>query len=137
MLANSADKKIINFAVSKEPLFQLLYLLVFSNLLIINAFSENILIKKFNFSGLERIESETVIAYSGLKLGDNYSNEIGNNVLKKLFKTDLFSDVKIEFNNGTLNISVKENPTINLIKLEGNKKKNDEDLDYEKWNPVD
>ncbi len=91
-------------------------------------FANNFLIDKIEINGLERIDRETVISYSKLNINDSYSNEIGNNALKELYKTDLFSDVKIEYNEGQLNISVKENPTINLIKFIGNNKKNDEDL---------
>ena len=102
----------------------LLSIILISNSTFANEFSIN----KIEINGLERIERETVILYSELVVGDTYSNDIGNNTLKELYKTDLFSDVKIEYLNGLLTITVKENPTINLIKFSGNVKKNDEDL---------
>ncbi len=92
------------------------------------AIADNFFINEIEINGLERIDKETVISYSKLSVNDPYSNDIGNNALKELYKTNLFSDVKIEYKNGLLSISVKENPTINLIKFSGNKKKNDEDL---------
>ena len=93
-----------------------------------SSFAEDFYINEIEINGLERIERETVILYSQLNLNDLYSNEVGNNSLKELYKTDLFSDVKVEYDDGLVKITVKENPTINLIKFSGNNKKNDEDL---------
>ncbi len=107
-----------------RKLFLVLLFILFSN----SVFANDFFISKIEIDGLERIERETVILYSKLNVNDIYSNDIGNNALKELYKTDLFSDVKIEFIDGLLNITVKENPTINLIKFSGNNKKNDDDL---------
>jgi len=105
-------------------IFLILLLIIFGNSIYANDF----FIDEINISGLERIERETVISYSKLDIDDPYSNEIGNIALKRLYDTDLFSDVKIEFIDGLLNITVRENPTINLIKFIGNNKNNDADL---------
>ena len=105
-------------------IFLILLLIIFGNSIYANDF----FIDEINISGLERIERETVISYSKLDIDDPYSNEIGNIALKRLYDTDLFSDVKIEFIDGLLNITVRENPTINLIKFIGNDKNNDADL---------
>ncbi len=107
-----------------RKLILILSILFINNSILANDFY----IKSIEVNGLERIERETVILYSKLNIGDLYSNDLGNDTLKELFKTDLFSDVQIEYIDGLLNISVKENPTINLIKFDGNDKKNDEDL---------
>ncbi len=105
-------------------IFLILLLIIFGNSIYANDF----FIDDINISGLERIERETVISYSKLDIDDPYTNEIGNIALKRLYDTDLFSDVKIEFIDGLLNITVRENPTINLIKFIGNNKNNDADL---------
>ena len=107
-----------------HKIFLILLLIIFGNSIYANDF----FIDEINISGLERIERETVISYSKLDIDDLYSNEIGNIALKRLYDTDLFSDVKIEFIDGLLNITVRENPTINLIKFIGNDKNNDADL---------
>ena len=78
--------------------------------------------------GTERIDNETVISYSNISLNDIYTEELGNDALKSLFETDLFSNIEINFKDNSLIITVSENPTVNLIKFEGNKKVNDEDL---------
>tara|TARA_B100001093_G_scaffold438189_1_gene437444 strand:+ start:2845 stop:5085 length:2241 start_codon:yes stop_codon:yes gene_type:complete len=91
-------------------------------------FATDFLINEIEINGLERIDRETVVSYSKLNIDLSYSDEIGNEALKRLYKTDLFSDVKIEFIDGLLRVSIKENPTINLISFSGNNKKNDDDL---------
>ncbi len=85
-------------------------------------------IKSISVEGTQRIDKETVVSYSNIKLGDTYTEELGNNILKELFDTNLFSNITISFNNNDLLISLIENPTINLVKFIGNKKIKDEDL---------
>ena len=88
-------------------------------------------INSIEVNGLERIEFDTVISYADIEINDLYDDDAVNNSLKNLFKTDLFSNIEINFNNGILVINVQENPTINLVKFEGNKKKKDADLKEE------
>ena len=87
-----------------RKLILILSILFINNSILANDFY----IKSIEVNGLERIERETVILYSKLNIGDLYSNDLGNDTLKELFKTDLFSDVQIEYIDGLLNISVKE-----------------------------
>src|SRR3546814_8960719 len=51
--------------------------------------------------------------------------------LKDLFATELFSDVQIRDDQGNLTIEIKENPVINRIVLEGNKRLKDEKIQPE------
>ena len=104
-------------------LFFLFYLFLSSNLFA----SENV-IDSIRVDGTQRIDNETVISYANISKGDVYSEEIGNNVLKSLFETNLFSNIQISFKENILNIKIQENPTINLVKFSGNSKINDEDL---------
>ena len=92
------------------------------------SFAEENLIKKIDINGNQRIDEETIISYANIKLDDNYSEEKGNEILKSLFNTELFSNIEIKYNDNQLSISVVENPTINLIKFKGNSKVKDEDL---------
>jgi outer membrane protein insertion porin family len=48
--------------------------------------------------------------------------------IKNLFKTGFFSDVKFHFNAGVLEITVVENPMINKIAFDGNKRVDDKDI---------
>ena len=85
-------------------------------------------INLINVDGLQRISYETVLTYSEIDINTKYSEELSNEIIKKLFKTQLFSDVSVVFKDSNLTIQVKENPTINLVLFEGNKSKKDEDL---------
>tara|TARA_Y100000768_G_scaffold357798_1_gene313137 strand:- start:3971 stop:6217 length:2247 start_codon:yes stop_codon:yes gene_type:complete len=85
-------------------------------------------VKEIDIIGNQRIDVETITSYADIQLDDIYTDEKGNEILKALFKTELFSNIEIKFNNNKLIISIIENPTINLIKFVGNKKIKDEDL---------
>ena len=84
-------------------------------------------IRSIRVTGSERLEPETVIAYSNLVPCQEYSAETLDQALKDLFATELFADVVITgADTGNLLINVRENPVINRIVLEGNKRiKND------------
>jgi outer membrane protein insertion porin family len=78
-------------------------------------------------SGNQRIEPETVLSYTSLRVGDPYDNERLDTALRDLLATDLFADVTIAgADTGNLVIQIRENPVINRIILEGNRRiKND------------
>ena len=84
-------------------------------------------IRSIRVAGSERLEPQTVIAYSNLAPGAEYTAETLDQALKDLFATELFADVVITgADTGNLLITVRENPVINRIVLEGNKRiKND------------
>ena len=86
------------------------------------------LISSISIDGTKRIDKETIVSYANVEIGQSYTEEFGNEILKDLFDTDLFSNIEISFFENTLSISVIENPTVNLVKFKGNKKINDEDL---------
>ncbi len=109
--------------MKKYLLFFLLYFFL-NNSLYAN---ENI-INSISIDGIQRIDEETIISYANISKGDIYSEEIGNAVLKSLFETNLFSNIQISFEGNILNITIQENPTINLVKFIGNSKVKDEDL---------
>ena len=79
------------------------------------------IVKKIDVQGNERISKETIKVYGNITLNNNYSTFDLNNILKDLYNTEFFENVKISLSNGTLNIAVKEYPTINFISIEGEK----------------
>ena len=79
-------------------------------------------IKTITVEGSQRLEPDTVRSYIDLKPGQSYNREALDQALKALFATELFADVQIRDNAGALVIQVKENPVINRIVLEGNKR---------------
>ena len=105
-------------------IFVVICFFLFTN---ISLASEDVIID-INIEGNQRIDPETIISYSKVSQNETYTEELGNTILKDLFDTNLFSNIEISFLDNTLNILVKENPTINLIKFVGNNKIKDEDL---------
>ncbi|PCD04603.1 outer membrane protein assembly factor BamA [Sphingomonas spermidinifaciens] len=88
------------------------------------------IIKSLRVVGSQRIEPETVLSYTKLRVGQPYTNESVDQAIKDLLASDLLNDVQIEgVENGDLIVRVRENPIINRIVLEGNRRlKNDKIL---------
>lgn len=79
--------------------------------------------------GNTRIEAATVEGYLTIRPGRPYGPADVDESLKTLFATGLFEDVKISQQGGTLVVSVVENPMVNKISFEGNKRLNDKTLE--------
>ena len=90
--------------------------------------ADNNYIKEIEINGNQRIDIETINSYANIKLDEIYTDEKGNEILKNLFNTELFSNIEIKYINNKLIIDIIENPTINLVKFKGNRKVKDEDL---------
>jgi outer membrane protein insertion porin family len=89
------------------------------------------IIKSVSVSGSQRLEPDTVRSYVKLRAGEPYTREQLDQALKDLYATELFADVQIrDDGTGNLTIQVRENPVINRIVLEGNKR-----IKAEKINP--
>ncbi|HEX8443630.1 MAG TPA: outer membrane protein assembly factor BamA [Allosphingosinicella sp.] len=81
------------------------------------------IIRSITVRGNQRLEPETVISYMPLRVGEQYNNERLDESLKTLLATELFADVTIGgADTGNLVVQVRENPVINRIVLEGNKR---------------
>ncbi len=78
--------------------------------------------------GNVRAEPETIRSYLQLKVGEPFDAAAADRSLKALFATGLFSDVVIEMQGSTLVVKVTENPIINRVAFEGNKKIEDDKL---------
>ncbi len=88
-------------------------------------------IKSINVAGSERLEADTVRSYVKLTAGEAYNREGLDQALKDLYETELFADVQVrDDGQGNITLQIRENPVINRIVLEGNKR-----LKSEKINP--
>jgi len=94
------------------------------------AFSGGI-IRDVRVEGTQRIEPTTVRTYLVVQPGDPFDPARIDESLKALFATGLFADVTLRREGGTLVVSVVENPIINRIAFEGNKRVKTEDLTAE------
>ena len=88
-------------------------------------------IKAINVSGSQRLEPDTVRSYIQLRAGGTYTTESLDQAIRDLFDTELFTDVQIRDNDGNLTIEVRENPVINRIILEGNKRLKEDKINKE------
>ena len=82
-------------------------------------------IKKINIIGNKRVSNNTIESLVDKKK-DKIDSIYINNLTKNIYDTDFFSDVKIDFNQEVLTITVVENPIVNFFYINGIK---DDDLD--------
>jgi outer membrane protein insertion porin family len=85
-------------------------------------------IRSITINGSQRLEPDTVRSYMQLRVGQPYSQERADAALRDLFETELFRDVAIQNDGGNVTITVVENPVINRILIEGNRRIKDEDI---------
>ena len=81
--------------------------------------------------GNQRVEAETIRSYFKPGPGGRLDAFQIDEGVKALYATGLFQDVRPTFQGGRLTITVVENPVINRIAFEGNKKVKDEQLKAE------
>ncbi len=96
-----------------------------------HAQSDTDAIETIAVQGNQRVEPATIRTYLTLREGDPFDPVRMNRSLQNLFATSLFADVNIVRQGKTLLIRVVENPIVNRIQFEGNKKIKDEDLNKE------
>lgn len=86
-------------------------------------------IRSITVQGNQRLEPETVLSYTALRAGEPYDNERLDQALRDLLATELFADVQIGgVESGDIVIQVRENPVINRIILEGNRRLKDDKI---------
>ena len=81
--------------------------------------------------GNQRIEADTVRSYMLLQPGDTYDADRQDRSLKSLYATGLFRDVRISREAGNVIVQVTENPLVNRVAYEGNRKLSDTNLNAE------
>ena len=85
-------------------------------------------VREIRIEGTQRIEPETVRSYLTIHLNDPFDPEKMDESLKALYATGLFADVLLHREGGTLVVRVTENPVVNRVAFEGNKKVEDKKL---------
>ncbi|KIC33663.1 outer membrane protein assembly factor BamA [Leisingera sp. ANG-S5] len=79
--------------------------------------------------GNQRIQTSTVVAYTGIERGQTVSAGELNDAYQRILDSGVFETVEIVPRGSTLVIKVTEFPTINQISFEGNKRLKDDALD--------
>ena len=99
--------------LTKTIFKSLIILLIF----LCNAFSESV--NKITIVGNDRISDETIKLFISVDIKDEINETKLNKILKDLYETEFFKNIKIKFDNQILTINVKENPIIEDIKYSG------------------
>lgn len=88
-------------------------------------------IRDIRVDGAQRIEPATVRSYLSVAPGDPFDPDRVDQSLKALYATGLFADVTLDRSGDVLVVKVQENPIINRIAFEGNKRIEDDKLQAE------
>ena len=102
-------------------MFKFISIILFFTLFIFNANSE--IIKDIEVKNNNRVSKETILIFSKIEIGKDYSVNDLNLIIEDLYKTDFFSNITLEINNGLLIIDVDENKIIQQVIINGIKKK--------------
>lgn len=81
--------------------------------------------------GSQRVDPATVLSYMKVEPGDRYDRQRLDESLKALYGTGYFRDVRFRRDGGALIVEVQENPVINRIAFEGNRRIDDAVLSAE------
>ncbi len=95
------------------------------------AAAQQSVIQQIRVEGNQRIEAATVVSYLTIAPGDPVDAAEIDRSLKTLFVTGLFADVTLRQEGDVLVVSVVENPIINRVAFEGNRKLDSDDFEEE------
>jgi len=71
--------------------------------------------------GNSRLSTSEIIDYSGIEVGSIYDQVDISTIIKDLFSTNLFDNIKVDIRDNTIYLNVSERPIISKINIEGNK----------------
>lgn len=103
--------------------FQYRLIALFMGLLVsLRAWSlDPFVISDIRVDGLERISVGTVLNYVPLNVGDTFDESRAAEVIRGLFNSGFFDDIRLGVDGDALVITVRERPTIAAIEISGNK----------------
>lgn len=76
-------------------------------------------VKDIRVDGIQRTEAGTVFAYIPVKVGDTFTQEMATDIIRQLYSTGFFSDVRISTANDIVVVTVQERPIIASISFTG------------------
>lgn len=78
-------------------------------------------IRDIRVEGLERTEPSAVFSYLPVKIGDQFTDAVGENIIKSLYGTGFFSNVSVEAQGDVVLLTVEERPIVSEVQIEGAK----------------
>ncbi|PIT20565.1 outer membrane protein assembly factor BamA [Snodgrassella alvi] len=85
-------------------------------------------IKDIRVEGLQRTAPTTVFSYLPVKIGDTFTDAEGENIIKRLYATGFFDDVRVETMGNQVLLTVVERPIISNFDVTGGKSINNNDI---------
>ena len=95
-----------------------------------SAWAASFVINDIRVEGLQRIAAGTVFNYLPVKVGDTLDDTRSAKVIRELFKTGFFRDVRLEREGNVLVVFVVERPAIASIDINGNSSLEDDVLSF-------
>ena len=71
----------------------------------------------------KRVSKQSILSFGNIKIGKDYNQSQLNIILKDLYDTNFFSDIKLNLENNILVIDVKERKIIQTVIIDGIKSK--------------
>ncbi len=95
------------------------FIIKLSFFLLISLHSNAAVITKIIIEGNTRVSDETIKVYGDIKINENIDEKKLNTILRNLYSTNFFEDVRVEEINGILGVYVKEYPVVNQLVIIG------------------
>ncbi|MBK1710506.1 MULTISPECIES: outer membrane protein assembly factor BamA [Marichromatium] len=109
----------------RRPILLLVLLLTMP----VSALAEVFQIADIRVEGLQRIAPGTVFNYLPVQVGDTVGDGVTGGIIRSLYRTGFFDDVRVERDGNVLVLWVRERPAIAEIEIVGNKDIETEALD--------
>lgn len=78
-------------------------------------------VKDIRVEGLQRTEAATVFSYLPIKIGDTFTDAHAEEIIKNLYSTGFFDDVRVETLGSQVLLTVVERPIISSLSVSGGK----------------
>ena len=81
------------------------------------------IINEIQVKGNDRVSDKSIMMFSNINIGDDIDNDDLNQILKNVYDSNFFKNVKITFENNILIILVEENSLVESVTINGPKSK--------------
>ncbi|PIE00058.1 MAG: outer membrane protein assembly factor BamA, partial [Thiothrix nivea] len=92
------------------------------------AVAASFVVQDIRVQGLQRVNTDTVLSYLPVKIGQTFDDHRTAEIIRNLYQSGLFEDVKLTRQGDVLVVSVTERAAIGEIEISGNKKIKTEQL---------